>query len=61
MVWFKACPRCETGDLSLENDIYGWHAMCMACGYVRDIDVPSRSAVRMKRRQADRMQFAQPA
>jgi hypothetical protein len=38
MVWFKSCPRCTTGDLALENDLYGWHVMCMACGFMKDID-----------------------
>jgi uncharacterized protein (DUF983 family) len=38
MVWFKSCPRCTTGDLSLENDMYGWHVMCLACGFDKDID-----------------------
>ena len=38
MVWFKSCPRCTTGDLSLENDMYGWHVLCLACGFDKDID-----------------------
>ena len=38
MVWFKSCPRCTTGDLTLENDMYGWHVLCLACGFDKDID-----------------------
>ena len=38
MVWFKSCPRCTTGDLTLENDLYGWHVLCLACGFDKDID-----------------------
>jgi hypothetical protein len=38
MVWFKSCPRCTTGDLALENDLYGWLVLCLACGFDKDID-----------------------
>ena len=58
MVWFKACPRCQTGDLALENDIYGWHVMCLACGYVKDIDGPSHRAALLRRQQRERMPVA---
>ena len=34
MIWFKACPRCQTGDLSLAEDIYGKYLQCMQCGHV---------------------------
>ena len=33
MVLFKSCPRCS-GDRTLEEDIYGYYILCLACGYV---------------------------
>lgn len=34
MIMFKACPRCQTGDLSLAVDIYGKYVQCIQCGHV---------------------------
>lgn len=34
MILFKACPRCQTGDLSLAEDIYGKYLQCIQCGHV---------------------------
>ena len=52
MVWFKSCPRCTTGDLTLENDLYGWHVLCLACGFDKDIDgVQDASLARLTRSQ----------
>lgn len=28
----KACPRCELGDLILEEDVDGVHYKCLQCG-----------------------------
>ncbi len=33
MVYFKSCRRCS-GDRVLDEDIYGWYMLCLACGYV---------------------------
>jgi hypothetical protein len=33
MVYFKSCRRC-LGDRVLDQDIYGWYMLCLACGYV---------------------------
>lgn len=33
MVYFKSCTRCS-GDRVLDQDIYGWYMLCLACGYV---------------------------
>ncbi len=33
MVLFKSCPRCS-GDRTMEQDLYGWYILCLACGYV---------------------------
>ena len=61
MVWFKACPRCKTGDVSLENDIYGWHAMCMACGYVKNLESPRHVDALLKPRRPEIMPVARSA
>lgn len=38
MIWFKSCPRCETGAVVLDKDLYGKHIMCLQCGYMKDLD-----------------------
>ena len=38
MIWFKSCPRCETGDIVREQDQYGLYTRCLQCGYVKDAD-----------------------
>lgn len=32
MMWLKACPRCETGALYLDEDN---ERHCMQCGYIQ--------------------------
>ncbi len=61
MIWFKACLRCQTGDVYIENDIYGWHVTCLACGYVKDVDSPVHGAALLKRHLPERMPLAQSA
>ena len=41
---FKACPRCGTGDVVVDRDMYGWNVQCLQCGYVKDFNSP-REAV----------------
>ena len=36
-LWLKGCPRCGTGDLAVDNDIYGVYRYCVQCGYYQDI------------------------
>jgi hypothetical protein len=33
----KSCPRCKTGNVSIDRDQYGWYEYCIQCGYVRDL------------------------
>lgn len=33
MLWLKACPRCNTGDLYEDGDIYGRYIACIQCGH----------------------------
>ena len=37
MILFKKCPRCDTGDIEVNKDFYGWRALCLQCGYVKDL------------------------
>ena len=32
MMWLKACPRCNTGDVTLDED---GDKFCLQCGYVQ--------------------------
>ena len=32
MIWFKACPRCKSGDLHLDEDNC---KHCLQCGYTQ--------------------------
>ena len=43
MMWFKSCPRCETGDLVLERDSYGWAFQCLHCGFMKDVPKPEHA------------------
>ena len=36
MYWFKQCPRCS-GDLVVEDDVYGIFVSCMQCGMCKDV------------------------
>ena len=38
MIWFKSCPRCETGAVVLDKDYFGEHILCLQCGYMKDLD-----------------------
>ena len=32
------CPRCTTGYLIRDNDMYGEFTQCLHCGWVKDIN-----------------------
>ena len=38
MIWFKSCPRCQTGDMIQERDAYGGYVQCLQCGYMKDAE-----------------------
>ena len=54
MVSFKACQRCQVGDVVRENDLHGWYEMCLQCGYVRDLKGPDDVVVELADRSTDR-------
>ncbi len=33
----KACPRCSTGAVDRQDDIYGKRDVCVSCGYATEI------------------------
>lgn len=41
MMWLKACPRCETGALYLDEDN---ERHCMQCGYIQHSLTDPRAA-----------------
>ena len=41
MIMFKACPRCKTGDVVKDGDVYGYYVVCLQCGFLKDLDYPS--------------------
>ncbi|MBI2855493.1 MAG: hypothetical protein HYX93_01430 [Chloroflexi bacterium] len=36
-LWLKGCPRCGTGDMAADHDIYGVYRYCVQCGYYQDM------------------------
>jgi hypothetical protein len=34
--WPNCCPRCYTGDVSLDKDHYSWFLRCITCGWMHD-------------------------
>ena len=45
MMHFKQCPRCRTGDVTVEKDLSGWYALCIHCGFVKDLRDPTEAKV----------------
>ena len=41
MIKLKECPRCQ-GDLYITEDVFGKYLSCMQCGYLRDLEQPTR-------------------
>ena len=37
MMWFKACPRCKRGDMTLDRDVDGESRICVQCGYREEL------------------------
>ena len=44
MLYFKACPRCNTGTIEHGSDSWGQYLQCLICGYQRDF-VPGADPV----------------
>jgi len=39
-MWFKACPKCKTGDLFPQEDTYGSYIQCAQCGTIMELKNP---------------------
>ena len=37
MLQLKACPRCGTGDMTIDKDNYGWFWQCIQCSHLEDL------------------------
>lgn len=37
MLELKACPKCGSGDMGVDRDIYGWFRQCIQCGFLKDL------------------------
>ena len=60
MVWFKACPRCRTGDVIREWDLESFYYLCLQCGYVKEPSIQLAHAMAPGRRDHQE-RMAQPA
>jgi len=61
MLWYKACPRCESGDVALDRDFYGWYVACLQCGYMKDFRSAAEARAMLQRREGERELMALPA
>jgi len=52
MLQLKSCPKCSSGDLAIDRDVYGWFRQCIQCSYIEDMsDVAVKQiAARVKNR-----------
>ncbi len=37
MLYFKACPKCQTGTIEHTNDPWSEYVQCLNCGLMRDL------------------------
>ncbi len=37
MLYFKACPKCQTGTIEHNQDPWSEYLQCLNCGLMRDI------------------------
>ena len=33
VIRLKSCPKCKTGDVTIDRDHHGWYEYCIQCGY----------------------------
>jgi len=33
VIRLKSCPKCKTGDITIDRDHHGWYEYCIQCGY----------------------------
>jgi Zn ribbon nucleic-acid-binding protein len=37
VIRLKSCPKCKTGDITIDRDHHGWYEYCIQCGYQSDL------------------------
>ncbi|HUT96502.1 MAG TPA: hypothetical protein VMW60_00065 [Dehalococcoidales bacterium] len=37
VIKLKSCPKCKTGDITMDKDHHGWYEYCIQCGYMSDL------------------------
>jgi Zn ribbon nucleic-acid-binding protein len=37
VIRMKSCPKCKTGDITIDRDHHGWYEYCIQCGYQSDL------------------------
>jgi ribosomal protein S27AE len=37
VIRLKSCPKCKTGDITIDRDHHGWYEYCIQCGYTSDL------------------------
>jgi len=53
MIYFKACPRCVTGDVVTQKDQYGHYYLCLHCGYTAQLMAESAEPVPLAQPEAE--------
>ncbi len=46
MLYFRSCPRCQTGTVELSSDMHGPYLACLNCGFQRSGDALRKLAGR---------------
>ncbi|MCH7744823.1 MAG: hypothetical protein IIC84_01975 [Chloroflexi bacterium] len=49
------------GDVIVDRDIYGWNALCLQCGYMKDFKTPGEADVILDNRFRCNETLAKPA
>jgi uncharacterized protein (DUF983 family) len=51
MIWYKSCPRCDSGTIVRDRD---WYVQCLQCGYMIDLEESAQvEAVLLARKGAE--------
>jgi Zn ribbon nucleic-acid-binding protein len=58
VIRLKSCPKCKTGDLTIDRDHHGWYEYCIQCGYSCDLITVAESE---QKRPSDKKQSTLPS
>ena len=61
MLYFRACPKCQTGTVEHNNDPWGNYIKCVNCGFTRDLPDGANAAAELKRLRAELASAGAPA